>query len=76
MAMQVAIDSKSYAPLRTFTYSKGNATRAARVVQKLVYQLTLLDCGADGLLPTQSAGNNGGDGKLPSRFCMCLGVVA
>ncbi len=73
--MQAAIDGKSYVPLRTFTYGEGNAARAVRVVQNLFYWLTLLDCGANGLLPRRPAGDDGGNGKLLSQFRMCLSVV-
>ena len=50
-AMRAAIDGESHIPLRTFAYGEGNAARAVRVAQDVVYWLTLLDGGADGLLP-------------------------
>jgi hypothetical protein len=75
LAMWAEINGESYVPLRTFACGKWNAGQAVRVAQNLVYELMLLDCGADGLLPRQPAGDVGGDGELPSQFSMCLGVV-
>ena len=84
-AMRAVIDGESHVPLRTFAYGEGNAARAVRVAQNVVYRLTLLDGGADGLLPRRSSsggdgdGGDGGDdgdgGESPSRFRMCHGVV-
>jgi hypothetical protein len=54
-AMRAAIDGESHVPLRTFAYGEGNAARAVRVAQDMVYWLTLLDSGADGLLPRRSS---------------------
>jgi hypothetical protein len=81
-AMRAAIDGESHVPLRTFAYGEGNAARAVRVAQNVVYRLTLLDGGADGLLPRRSSsggdgdgGDDGDGGESPSRFRMCHGVV-
>ena len=54
-AMRAVIDGESHVPLRTFAYGEGNAARAVRVAQDVVYWLTLLDGGANGLLPRQSS---------------------
>jgi hypothetical protein len=55
LAMRAAIDGESHVPLRTFVYGEGNVVRAVRVAQDVVYWLTLLDGGADGLLPRRSS---------------------
>jgi hypothetical protein len=54
-AMRAVIDGESHVPLRTFAYGEGNAARAVRVAQDVVYWLTLLDGGANGLLPRRSS---------------------
>ena len=54
-AMRAAIDGESHVPLRTFAYGEGNVARAVRVAQDVVYWLTLLDGGADGLLLRRSS---------------------
>ena len=54
-AMRVAIDGESHVPLRTFAYGEGNVARVVRVAQDVVYWLTLLDGGADGLLLRRSS---------------------
>ena len=46
---------ESHFPRRTFTYGEGNVARAVRVAQDVVYWLTLLDGGGDGLLPRRSS---------------------
>jgi hypothetical protein len=68
-AMRAAIDGESHVPLRTFTYGKGNAARAVRVAQDVVYWLTLLDGGADGLLPRRSSS---GETTMASAATMAM----